>query len=89
MSQQPYNTDGYGERGPQLLSDPTSLTICRPVGSVYEMTEFGAAVAMLHVGNVVRQVLRPLESHLNVLGRLGMSAGQRPIIDYRPGKMPL
>lgn len=86
MSKQPYNTDGYAERGPQLLSDRTSLTICRPVGSVYELTEFGAAVGILHLGNVMRQVLRPVEMHLGILGTLGMTTEQRPLIDYRDHK---
>lgn len=89
MSKQSYSTDGFAERGPQLLSDRSALTICRPVASGFEAAELGFAVGILHTGNVVRHLLRRMEPVVGLLGKLGMSENQRLIIDYRPGKMPL
>lgn len=80
---QPYNTDGYNERGPQILSYRDRLMICRPAESGWEMAGQTAAVATLHTGNVVRQLLRPIESYAGLLGKMGMSTVQRPIIDHR------
>lgn len=86
MSSQPYNTDGFNERGPQILSYHESLTICRPPESGWEAANQSFAVATLHTGNVIRQLLRPIEPYAGLLGRMGMSTAQREMIDYRPGK---
>ena len=83
MSQQSYNTDGINEQGPQLLNYRSSLIICRPPESCFEAAEFGGAVAVLHIGNVLRQVLRPFESTVGLLGRMGMSVAPREIVDHR------
>lgn len=80
---QPYNTDGYNERGPQILSYRDMLMICRPAESGWEIAGQVAAVATLHTGNVVRQLLRPIEPYAGLLGKMGMSTVQRPIIDHR------
>lgn len=78
----PYRTDGYGEQGPPLWIDASNnaLNISRPANGILEHVEQIAAVAVLHSGNVVRQLLRP---YVGTLGKIGMTIERRELIDYR------
>lgn len=70
--------------GPQLLSYRNELIFCRPASSAWEKVEEVGALIALHLGNVIRQVLRPVEPRVGILASIGMTEAQRPLVDYRP-----
>jgi len=72
--------------GPVMNSGPEELGIYRDPLTHWEGFEKRVAIVALHVGNVLRQAVGPIEnkSGIRILGRLGIPEQPRKLIDYRP-----